>query len=289
MPNYVAGFLFSHDRKRVALVQKAKPEWQRGRLNAVGGKIEEGETPAQAMVREFKEEAGLDTAEVDWKHCVTLSFDGGKIYFYRLVLPPSSTHANGETELQEGIPEVRAVEPIDWWYTNLLPDHVIPNLKWLVPLCLDTDLVTPIEIEDASTPATGASSKAAARVGPTVGALPAVKRPAYRYQITVREVIDGDTLKVDVALGFHTVVTTNLRLLGVNCPELITPAGLAARDFTRQAIDDCSRVLIADTVKPDKYGDRWGATVWLSDSLSLNDHLVAHGHAVRTGPGGGKV
>ena len=44
---YVAGFLFSYDLKRVALIQKTKPAWQAGRHNAVGGKIEEGETYAQ--------------------------------------------------------------------------------------------------------------------------------------------------------------------------------------------------------------------------------------------------
>jgi hypothetical protein len=31
--DYVAGFLFSADRKQVVLVEKINPEWQRGRLN----------------------------------------------------------------------------------------------------------------------------------------------------------------------------------------------------------------------------------------------------------------
>ncbi len=56
----VVGFLFSEDFSYVVLIEKSKPEWQAGRLNGVGGKIEEGEEPLDAMRREFKEEAGLD-------------------------------------------------------------------------------------------------------------------------------------------------------------------------------------------------------------------------------------
>lgn len=53
---YVVGFLFSEDESRVLLVLKNRPAWQEGKLNGVGGKIEAGETPLQAMEREFKEE-----------------------------------------------------------------------------------------------------------------------------------------------------------------------------------------------------------------------------------------
>ncbi len=58
--NYVAGFLFEPYMERVVLIQKEKPTWQKGRLNGVGGKMELGETPLQAMQREFREETGLD-------------------------------------------------------------------------------------------------------------------------------------------------------------------------------------------------------------------------------------
>lgn len=56
--NYVAGFLFSENLLSVALIRKEKPAWQKGCLNAIGGKIEENETPFEAMKREFTEEAG---------------------------------------------------------------------------------------------------------------------------------------------------------------------------------------------------------------------------------------
>jgi 8-oxo-dGTP pyrophosphatase MutT (NUDIX family) len=53
---YVVGFLFSQDESKVLLVWKNRPAWQNGKLNGIGGKIEAGETPLQAMEREFKEE-----------------------------------------------------------------------------------------------------------------------------------------------------------------------------------------------------------------------------------------
>jgi 8-oxo-dGTP diphosphatase len=41
---YVLGFLFDPSQKDVVLIKKLKPEWQKGKLNGVGGKIEEGES-----------------------------------------------------------------------------------------------------------------------------------------------------------------------------------------------------------------------------------------------------
>lgn len=55
---YVVTFLFNHDYTKVWLIEKQKPEWQKGRLNGIGGKIENGETPVDAAFRELQEEAG---------------------------------------------------------------------------------------------------------------------------------------------------------------------------------------------------------------------------------------
>lgn len=73
MTTYVVGFLFSSDLKRVALVKKNRPEWQAGLLNGIGGKIESGETPLDAMTREFQEEAGVLITQ--WKHFANMSED----------------------------------------------------------------------------------------------------------------------------------------------------------------------------------------------------------------------
>ena len=76
--DYVLGFLFDIAGESVVLIQKTKPAWQAGRFNAVGGKIEAGELPSQAMQREFKEEAGLDIGV--WEHTATLAGTDWRVY-----------------------------------------------------------------------------------------------------------------------------------------------------------------------------------------------------------------
>ncbi len=56
---YVLGLLFSRDFDTVTLIKKNRPEWQAGTWNGVGGHVEPGENPNDAMVREFREETGV--------------------------------------------------------------------------------------------------------------------------------------------------------------------------------------------------------------------------------------
>ncbi len=56
---YVLGFMFSPDEKKVLLIWKNRPSWQAGKLNGIGGKVNPGETPLEAMEREFIEETGF--------------------------------------------------------------------------------------------------------------------------------------------------------------------------------------------------------------------------------------
>ena len=71
MTNYVAGFLIDREARQIALIRKNRPEWQAGQLNGIGGHIEPGEVPREAMRREFMEETGFDSSL--WEHFADVS------------------------------------------------------------------------------------------------------------------------------------------------------------------------------------------------------------------------
>jgi len=90
MKLYVLGFAFSANKKEIVLIEKQKPDWQKGKLNGIGGKIEPNEVPYLAMVREFEEETGVKTNIADWDLFGEMVFQtdimGGeaKIYLFRM-------------------------------------------------------------------------------------------------------------------------------------------------------------------------------------------------------------
>jgi len=124
---YVVGFLFSEDLKRVVLIHKNKPDWQVGLLNGVGGKVEQNEMPVYAMRREFKEETGLDLEA--WCPYANVEGEDWVVYFFNNI----SKHIDKVKTITSEKVEIFNVEDI-----NTLP--VIPNLKWLIPMCFDRDI-----------------------------------------------------------------------------------------------------------------------------------------------------
>lgn len=65
MDRFVVGFAFNKNADSVLLVRKLRPEWQKGFFNGIGGKMENGESPFDAMSRECKEETALS---LDWSY-----------------------------------------------------------------------------------------------------------------------------------------------------------------------------------------------------------------------------
>jgi len=133
---YVAGLLFSKDMNRVALIQKARPEWQKGRLNGIGGHVEPGETEADAMHREFREETG---ASVNWTRFCTLRGHTWTVEWFKAWM---DVQLSDQTD-----------EHVDWFNVadvlNGVIPNVIPNVRWLVLLALDKDDVQAV-VDDPS-------------------------------------------------------------------------------------------------------------------------------------------
>ena len=106
----------------------------------------------------------------------------------------------------------------------------------------------------------------------------------YEYRAYVRKVYDGDTITVDIDLGFGVVLKNQkLRLLGINTPEVRgkqRQEGLKVRDLVRSRIANKWIVIRTEKDKRGKYG-RWLATVFEPGcDESINMWLLNEGHAV---------
>lgn len=137
----VAGFMFNQHGNKVVLVRKTKPEWQANKLNAVGGKIEGDESAYAAMVREFREETGVSTYESSWRPVVVLKGGDFEVTFFCTFV--------GFDQIRPGFVG-DAGETIEVHYAHdfFMFSH-ISNLRWLIPLCLDNDIVqTPLVVYD---------------------------------------------------------------------------------------------------------------------------------------------
>lgn len=123
MKRYTLGFVFTPDFSQVLLVLKNRPAWQVGKLNGLGGKIEEGETALEGMVRELTEESGLEIAAQQWMEAGAMEGNGWRVEVFAAVWEGELAAAKTLTD-----------EPVAWYPTQPLPDHVIDNLRWLIPL-----------------------------------------------------------------------------------------------------------------------------------------------------------
>ena len=89
----------------------------------------------------------------------------------------------------------------------------------------------------------------------------ATKDQLFTYAATVRKIVDGDTLTVALAVAPGFTHQLKLRLRGIDCPEIATAAGRAAKAFVDDLLRPGDEVIIS-TTKPDKY-DRYLADVFI--------------------------
>lgn len=105
-------------------------------------------------------------------------------------------------------------------------------------------------------------------------------RLARIHDATIVRVKDGDTLVLLIDLDFRVSTEAPVRLHGIDCPELPTPAGLAAKAFTEAWVLAHPAVIIQSYKDPDIYA-RWLGVIYEFDGPCLNEDLVAAGHAIR--------
>lgn len=148
---YVAGFMFTPDLEAVVLVKKTHPEWQKGRLNAVGGKIEDYESVPDAMAREFGEETGVITWPSEWfRFAELLDPKGSHVIFFVCKSEKAlfaKTTTNEEIWLVERT-SVRAMFPVTkiavvdkngevTYKKENTHVHAVYNLPWLCAMAVE--------------------------------------------------------------------------------------------------------------------------------------------------------
>lgn len=109
----------------------------------------------------------------------------------------------------------------------------------------------------------------------------------YWYRATVVKIVDGDTLDVDVDLGFSIYHTIRIRLNGLNTAELKSSSlaerqeAISAKEYVKKWFDTHGYNILINTKKDktEKYG-RILAEVYDSSILdNLNNDLIREGLA----------
>lgn len=110
----------------------------------------------------------------------------------------------------------------------------------------------------------------------------------YEYRVKkVLKVVDGDTIDVDIDLGFDISFTSRVRLAGIDTPESRTTdknekvLGLEVKDRLKHLISTANTVVIR-TERPDsseKYGRILGWLFLDGAEKSVNEALIADGYA----------
>lgn len=110
----------------------------------------------------------------------------------------------------------------------------------------------------------------------------------YLYKAKLVRVVDGDTVKCNIDLGFDVCLTNQtLRLYGINAPESRTRdkeekvRGLAAKARLKELLKENKNKFFIESHDKGKFG-RILATIWSDEFMlvSVNHVLVREGHAV---------
>jgi micrococcal nuclease len=110
----------------------------------------------------------------------------------------------------------------------------------------------------------------------------------YEYRVkSVIAVVDGDTIDVDIDLGFDISITKRVRLAGIDTPESRTKdkiektLGLEVKEHLKKKLKE-AKLIVIKTELPDsteKYGRVLGWLFLDGAELSVNEALVSTGYA----------
>jgi len=107
----------------------------------------------------------------------------------------------------------------------------------------------------------------------------------YQYKIKkIHRVIDGDTIDIDIDLGFDITIKQRVRLKDIDAAETRTKdlsekaKGVKARLWLEKELSRSNEWII-ETHKEDKYGRILGTLYLVGDSVTLNERMLNEGIA----------
>lgn len=96
----------------------------------------------------------------------------------------------------------------------------------------------------------------------------------YVFKAIVLEVVDGDTLVVDVDCGFEIKKKERIRLAGIDCPDIVTEEGKEAAEYVRNQLARVPFIMLR-TTKVDINGRFLGHVFYsLDDSMEKDDIYI---------------
>ena len=111
----------------------------------------------------------------------------------------------------------------------------------------------------------------------------------YTYAAEVVKVVDGDTLDLNIDIGFNTWMKHRVRLRGINCPEVKTKKGDKAKAFVEKELLNSTGDLVTGdlvtqifpvvirTYKTEKFG-RYLVDLWYLKGESNKERILSEGN-----------
>src|SRR3989344_4202499 len=124
--HYTVGFIFNLNLKKVLLIHKLNPSWQKNKLNGIGGKFEKGEKSLDCIVREVYEETGVKIQKRKWLYVGEIKEGDSMVDFYTTVFKGKGNEFKSAVK-----------EKVGWYNVIRLPKTIMPNLAWLIPFTIE--------------------------------------------------------------------------------------------------------------------------------------------------------
>ena len=107
----------------------------------------------------------------------------------------------------------------------------------------------------------------------------------YQYKIKkVNKVVDGDTVDLDIDLGFNITISHRVRLKDIDAPETRTldleekDKGIQAKLWLEKELSKEGEWII-ETTKEDKYGRMLGTLYLVGEPVTVNERMLNEGIA----------